>query len=70
MIGEKNGMLQVTLPKNTIKEMDVVCEAFSKKFGFKVTKSMLVKFMFGKLIGEMIQNQNEQKEAVEAKEDK
>lgn len=60
MIGEKNGMLQVTLPKNTIKEMEVVCEALSKKFGFKVTKSMLVKFMFGKLIGEMIQNQYEQ----------
>ena len=52
-------MIQVTLPKNTIKEMEVVCEAFSKEFGFKVTKSMLVKFMFGKLIGEMIQTEKE-----------
>ncbi len=57
MIKKDNKSLQMSLPKEVIESMDKVCETLSQMMGFKITKSMLITYMFNKLLDDLLKNE-------------
>lgn len=47
----------MSLPKEVIESMDKVCETLSQMMGFKITKSMLITYMFNKLLDDLLKDE-------------
>lgn len=68
MISKENKSVQITMNRKVVESLEQLCNTFSEKLGVRVTKGMLITFMFNKFLDTLldevnqIQNDEEHKE--------